>query len=167
MLKVVNFFKSYKVHLLDISTVYKAFDKRENSIKVYEDWFMYVKKNPTDYSQIIEEITADVNITKVDKINLLEKVYFEIERWEFRNLTDKFEFDIKAQISKLMNELTPSDYVYIRDYYKEEYPFAGIEYTFEKDDKSFVIDSISPEVNKNANDIYNILEKIKFYYETE
>lgn len=167
MLKVVNFFKSYKVHLLDISTVYKAFDKRENSIKVYEDWFMYVKKNPTDYSQIIEEITADVNITKVDKINLLEKVYFEIERWEFRDLTDKFEFDIKAQISKLMNELTPSDYVYIRDYYKEEYPFAGIEYTFEKDDKSFVIDSISPEVNKNANDIYNILEKIKFYYETE
>lgn len=167
MLKVVNFFKSYKVHLLDISTVYKAFDKRENSIKVYEDWIMYVKKNPTDYSQIIEEITADINITKVDKINLLEKVYFEIERWEFRNLTDKFEFDIKAQISKLMNELTLSDYAYIKDYYKEEYPFAGIEYTFEKDDKSFVIDSINPEVNKNLNDKYHILEKIKFYYETE
>lgn len=167
MLKVVNFFKSYKVHLLDISTVYKAFDKRENSIKVYEDWIMYVKKNPTDYSQIIEEITADVNITKVDKINLLEKVYFDIERWEFMDLRDKYEFDIKEAISEILNDLTLSDYNYLKDYYKEEYPFFNIEYTFEKDDKSFVIDSISSEVNKNANDIYNILEKIKFYYETE
>ena len=167
MLKVVNFFKSYKVHLLDISTVYKAFDKRENSIKVYEDWFMYVKKNPTDYSQIIEEITADINITKVDKINLLEKVYFEVERWEFRDLRDKYEFDIKEAISEIINDLTLSDYNYLKDYYKEEYPFFNIEYTFEKDDKSYLIDSISPEITNNINDKYHLYEKIKFYYETE
>lgn len=167
MLKIVNFFKSYKVHLLDISTVYKAFDKRENSIKVYEDWIMKVKKVPTDYSQIIEEITADINITKIDKIDLLEKVYFDIERWEFKDFKDKFEFDIKAEISKLINELTLDDYIYIKDYYKEEYPFAGIEYTFEKDDKSYTIDSINPEINNNLKDKYNLFEKIKFYYETE
>lgn len=167
MLKVVNFFKSYKVHLLDISTVYKAFDKRENSIKVYEDWLMKVKKNPTDYSQIIEEITSNINITKVDKIDLLEKIYFDIERWEFMDLKDKFEFDIKAEISKLINELTLNDYIYIRDYYREEYPFAEIEYTFEKDDKFYTIDSIDPEINNAIDDKYQLFEKIKFYYEAE
>lgn len=82
MLKIVNFFKSYKVHLLDISTVYKAFDKRENAIKIYEDWLLSVDKKMTDYSTLIEEITADINITKKDKVVLLEQVYFDIERWE-------------------------------------------------------------------------------------
>lgn len=164
MLKIVNFFKSYKVHLLDISTVYKAFDKRENSIKIYEDWLLNVNKTADDYSQIIEEITADININKVDKINLLEEVYFDIERWEFKDLQDKFKFDIKQQIVDLLNEITYQDSITIIDHYKD-FPFAGIEYKFEKDDKLYFIEQIDPSVFKNIKDKNNILEQIKISYE--
>lgn len=164
MLKIINFFKSYKVHLLDISTVYRAFDKRDNSIKVYEDWIMKVKKEPTDYSQIIEEITADIDLYKEDKVKLLEQVYFDIERWEFRDLNDQFVIDIKQQIEELINEITYMDSVNIIDHYKG-WPFAGIEYTHEKDDKFYMIDSIDPESEIGLNIKYNILENMKIYYE--
>lgn len=164
MLKVVNFFKSYKVHLLDISTVYKAFDKRENSIKIYEDWLMNVNKTEDDYFALIEEITSDININKIDKINLLEKIRFIIERWEFKDLEDKVEMCIKDELYKLYSEISYEDYISITDHYKG-YPFAGIEYTFEKPDKFYFIDSIDPEINKNIKDKQNIYEKIKFYYE--
>lgn len=164
MLKVVNFFKSYKVHLLDISTVYKAFDKRENSIKVYEDWILNVKKTADDYCHLIEEITADVNIHKTDKIHLLEKIYFDIERWEFKDLKDKFEFDLKYQINSLINELTYDDAVMIKDHYKG-LPFAGIEYTYDKNDYSIVIESIDPSIDITLKNKYNIFDRIKIEYE--
>lgn len=164
MLKVVNFFKSYKVHLLDISTVYKAFDKRENSIKVYEDWILKVKTNPTDYVHLIEEITADIDLYKQDKVKLLEKVYFDIERWEFKDFDDKFIFAIKQEIAAIINEFIFDDSVIITDHGKE-FPFAEIEYTHESDDKAYWIESVDPESQIELKNKYNIFEKIKIYYE--
>ena len=164
MLKIVNFFKSYKVHLLDISTVYKAFDKRENSIKVYEDWILKVKKCPDDYTHIIEEITGDTNITTPDKVKLLEQIYFDIERWEFKDFKDQFEFDLKYQISKLLEELTYEDKVTVTDHYKG-WPFAGIEYTHENDDYSTIIEEITPNIEINMRNKFNILDNIKIEYE--
>lgn len=163
MLKIVNFFKSYKVHLLDISTVYKVFDKRENSIKVYEDWLLSVNKNTTDYSTIIEEITGDINLTKTDKVAILDQIYFDIERWEFIDLEDKYEF--KDQIASLINTLICDDKVIINDNDGKEFPFTEIEHTYEKDDKYFNLDSIHPEINKIINDEYKVLDQIKILYE--
>lgn len=162
MLKVVNFFKSYKVHLLDISTVYKAFDKRENSIKIYDDWINNTTKEPSDYSQIIEEITADINLNKSDKIKLLEKVYFDIERWEFKDFNNTI--IIKDRINTIINEMTYQDSVNIIDHYKG-YPFAGIDYTYDKDDRVSLIDAIDSETEKNLNYKYNIFDRMKIYYE--
>lgn len=164
MLKIVNFFKSYKVHLLDISTVYKAFDKRENSIKIYEDWILKVKTNPTDYVHLIEELTADINLYKKDKVKLLEKIYFDIERWEFRDLSDEFIFDAKQQISALIDEFTLDDSVIITDTEKESL-FHEIEYTYESDDKAYWIDSADIDNDISVNTKYDIFEKIKIYYE--
>lgn len=164
MLKVVNFFKSYKVHLLDISTVYKAFDKRENSIKVYDDWINEVNKEPGDYSQIIEEISNDIDLNKSDKIKLLEKVYFDIERWEFKDFDDQFIFDIKRQINNIMNKMILDDSVNIIDSF-EDHPFAGIEYTFDKQDKAYWIESIDTDSEIALNNKYNIFDNIKIYYE--
>lgn len=164
MLKVVNFFKSYKVHLLDISTVYKAFDKRDNSIKIYEDWISSIKTNPTDYFNIIEEITGNSNLYKEDKIHLLEKIYFEIERWEFKDFKDSFIFDIKQQINQIINEFLYKDTILINDEHGE-FPFAGIEYEHEKDDNFYAIDSIDSEINTMINNKYNIFDRIKIIYE--
>ena len=162
MIKIVNFFKSYKVHLLNISTVYKVFDKRENSIKIYDDWIMNVKTNPTDYSTIIEEISYDNNLSKSDKVMLLEQIKFEIERWEFRDLNDKYDFIDK--INTIITELTLSDKVIIDDM---KFPFHELEYTYDRNDRFYTLDSIHPEVNKTIKDNYTILEQIKISYEKD
>lgn len=162
MLKVINFFKSYKVHLLNISTVYKAFNKRENSIKIYDDWITTVIKEPGDYSQIIEEITGDIHLTKTDKVKLLEKVYFDIERWEFKDFEDYI--TIRDEINRILNEIIFSDSVNIKDTY-EDHPFAGIEYTYDKNDRSILIDSIDLEIESVLKTKYNIFDNIKISYE--
>jgi hypothetical protein len=165
MLKVVNFFKSYKVHLLNISTVYKAFDKRENSIKIYEDWITSGQLEPSDYSQIISEITGDIDITKQDKIILLEKIKFDIERWEFMHLDDKYIFDeLREQIASSLNIVNAIDAVIVTDHYKG-FPFAGIEYTYQRDDILNIISSMTPYNDINLTNKCNILDRMKIYYE--
>jgi len=114
---------------------------------------------------IIEEITANINLHKQDKVKLLEKVWFDVERWEFKDFDDKFIFDIKQQIQAMMNELILSDSVPVKDYYMEEYPFAEIEYTFEKGDKTYMIESMDPETESTLSEKYNIFDRIKFIYE--
>lgn len=165
MLKVVNFFKSYKVHLLDISTVYKAFDKRENSIKIYDNWITEIIKEPGDYSQIIEEISGDINLTKSDKIKLLEKVYFDIERWEFKDFNDEYIFDMKQQIQAILNKMTLDDSITIIDRYNDDSPFANIEYTYDKDDRLYLVESMNTESENILYYKYNIFDNIKIYYE--
>ena len=50
--KIINFFKSWKVHLLGINTVYKFNDPMENTIKILEDQEYRIRNNQIDYVYI-------------------------------------------------------------------------------------------------------------------
>lgn len=57
IIKIINFFKSWKVHLLGINTVYKFADPFENTVKIlechkYRDRFDFVKSNVFVYGSV-------------------------------------------------------------------------------------------------------------------
>lgn len=90
IIKIINFFKSWKVHLLGINTVYKFDDKLENTIKILErnqeriridsikgNIFTYgcVKINPIDATNVSGEKYTDVFPDLVEYSDELQAYY--------------------------------------------------------------------------------------------
>lgn len=167
MLKVIDFFKSYKVHMLGISTIYKAFDKRENTIRMYEDWFTTGKIDHSTILALIEEITLDNKLSKSTKIDILEKIKFDIERWEYLHYKDKYTMAIKQEIAEIISRLTCSTTVTLVDHEKDSI-FHEIVYGYDRDESGLsAIDSVEPNISKITNDSYKLLDKIQFKYISE
>jgi hypothetical protein len=82
MTKIINFFKSYKVYLLGINTVYIFNDPLQNTIRAYDKIdsmiISYVRK---DMVNVIDGIQPTINITPKDKYKLLEKIYLDVSTW--------------------------------------------------------------------------------------
>lgn len=59
LMKVINFFKSWKVHLLGINTIYKMDDPFENTVQILDDQDMHIRTL----------IASNVHVADVVKIN--------------------------------------------------------------------------------------------------
>ena len=73
--KIINFFKSWKVHLIGINTIYKFDDGLENTIKILEDQEYRVK---FDNQKQKVYIADDVKINPLDATNISGKKYSEL-----------------------------------------------------------------------------------------
>ena len=78
---VINFFKSYKVELLGITTVYKLGDKYTNYIKPIDIANLSIDFLKSDNIIVKDCLNNFSNLTKEERVKVLEKVYLEISRW--------------------------------------------------------------------------------------
>ena len=79
--KVVNFFKSYKVDIMSINTIYKFDDKLENKIKMIDSIlfkYLYTKESTIE---VLSKLRNTSNLTKEERIKLLDQLYIEITFW--------------------------------------------------------------------------------------
>lgn len=79
--KVVNFFKSYKVDIMSINTIYKFDDKLENKIMMIDSiLFKYLYTKETTI-EVLSKLKLTSNLTKEERIKLLDQLYIEITFW--------------------------------------------------------------------------------------
>lgn len=57
--KIINFFKSWKVQLLGVNTMYKLDDILDNAVKILEDDEYRIKYNQMDYSYINHKVSVN------------------------------------------------------------------------------------------------------------
>lgn len=111
MFKIINFFKSYQVQMLNINTIYKFDDALDNKITMIDDvWLTYV------YTKIDNMVMRDsVKSTSVynpnDSINIKEKYWMETHWWRNLNINDKME--IIERIASMLVTLFEKDKVNI------------------------------------------------------
>lgn len=79
--KVIDFFKSYKVTLLSLNTIYVFDDKFDNKIDIIDDWRITSIFNKDEYWKFTERISKQVDLTKEEHIELIEKMFFDISTW--------------------------------------------------------------------------------------
>jgi len=83
MEKVINFFKSYKTHLIEINTVYKFYNKLENTIRaidcIGELTDIYNVDDGVKYGDII--ISLKSNRKEIEKLGIDEQVWLKAWRW--------------------------------------------------------------------------------------
>lgn len=77
--KVINFFKSYKVDIMSINTVYVFDDKLENKIKMIDSAFIQYMYQKQDTIDLLIDYKNMVSINPEDRIKLLENIYIEYE----------------------------------------------------------------------------------------
>ena len=105
---VINFFKSFKVTVLDINTVYKLDDKLQNTITMIDDWILtskFEKKMIFPYQDKI----ASINETRTEKFKyeFIEKLY---RYWDvYRREPDLYK--LKDEIAAQLNKLTLPDFM--------------------------------------------------------
>ena len=79
--KVVNFFKSYKVDIMSINTIYKFDDKLENKINIIDSIlfkYIYTKQSTIE---AISKLKTTSKLTKEERIKLIDELYLEITFW--------------------------------------------------------------------------------------
>lgn len=92
MQKVVNFFKSYKTHLIEINTVYKFYNKLENTIRAIDNIAeltdIYHVGDDLKYSDIIFSLKS--NRKEKEKFKIDEQIWLKSWRWIFNEYSDLF-----------------------------------------------------------------------------
>lgn len=79
--KVVNFFKSYKVDIMSINTIYKFDDKLENKIKMIDSiLFKYIYTKQTTI-EALSKLKNTVKLTKEERMKIIDELYIEITFW--------------------------------------------------------------------------------------
>lgn len=118
--KVVNFFKSYKVDIMSINTVYIFDNKLDNKIKMIDSAFIQYFYHKQDTIDLMSKLQWTADTIKEDRIKLQEKMYidytFFIDR--FYTQEDVFKDNIQDIISVLDREdnCTPIDSLTIDSY---------------------------------------------------
>ena len=107
LLKVINFFKSWKVHLLGVNTLYRYDDPFENTVQILDDQDMHIKIG----------IASNVNVYGIVKINPEKRIdgldykdiYSDWDEFNFRLGDNCRPVDRVRVISRTQNKITYTD----------------------------------------------------------
>ncbi len=93
MYKIMNFFKSYKVDILNTNVIYKFDDKLENWIKIIDEIsfrYNFLKTDRVDMDDYINKM--NVHLRPKEIINIDEKMYMDITYWVHKIFKDYMEY---------------------------------------------------------------------------
>ena len=136
--KVISYFHSYTVQLLDITTILRLNDKLDNTIKVIESVALAITRQQLDYNKLLENTYLQVSINPHDRLNVLENIRLDIEWFVELLRRDKLDYLVDA--------------------------IASIEVdTLKKDVFGLLNGNISKiEVQRTLSRIYNVLDLVSY-----
>ena len=117
IMMVINFYKSYKVHILGINTIYYFDDKLEGWLQIIDKLILHRFLEKDEVIHLVERIKRSVKFEPKEKVALYERIWLDITTWV------NMHFD---------------DWIYLRDV------LVGIFHVLEKDDE-IILDDVLEE----------------------
>lgn len=93
MFKVLNFFKSYTVDILNTNTIYRFDDKLDNKIKMIDEIFfkyVFTKRDKFNIDDFIKAL--NIHLEPSERISPEDKIYMDISRWVNKIFESKMEY---------------------------------------------------------------------------
>ena len=112
VMDIVNFFKSFKVTILDLNTVYIFDDKIQCSVFIEDDWILkstFTKQLHFPYNDRLGSVTS--KITPGDNMSPVDHYYI----FRIKDLQTRLDFNIDDKISRISEKMEQHDYVGIKD----------------------------------------------------
>lgn len=112
---VINFYKSYKVHFLGINTIYTFADKSdEGSIRIIDDMLLNRFFQRSEFIKLYEEFSKSfVTMSYTERVNLIERIYFDISTWVYRNYEDQI--NVNDRIGSMLVSFITHTLIYLTD----------------------------------------------------
>lgn len=152
---VIDFYKSYKVHFLGINTLYYYDDKNEGWFKII-DWILlnrYFEKE--EIIPVIERVfDMSVSMTKVDKYEIIERVYLDISTRKDLDMVEKAR--LKDILRDLISHLIIGDAVGYKDTVEAIKPYH--EYFKRMPDEYIINDNPDIKVSSETKEVSPITE---------
>lgn len=112
---VINFYKSYKVHFLGINTIYTFADKSdEGSIRIIDDMLLNRFFQRSEFVKLYEEFSRNfVSMNYKERVNLIERIYFDISTWVYNNYEKRI--NLRDKIGSIVANFVVHNFLYLVD----------------------------------------------------
>ena len=113
---IINFFKSYKVDVIHTNIMYIFDDRLNNKVNVIDKIILNYMLERDDKIHVSDCFKLLMDFTPEDRIDILEKIYFDITRWKAIQLVDRI--NIRDKWTYLLTVVF-SDYITVTEVIKD------------------------------------------------
>ena len=134
IMKVINFFKSYKTQMLNMTIIYKIDDKLENTLRAIDQIVDLISTfDLEERVEILEKIDIYATMQFKDKAELLDKILIEISRFvqmKFGDYYKPYDDIVKLVYKDLDDKIDFVDtlYMYLSTSFSDIYTFRDASY---------------------------------------
>lgn len=161
IMQVIDFYKSYKVHILGINTIYYFDDPLEGYIHLIDDLLLNRWFEKDEVIALVDRMfNYQVKLEPKDKVRLVERIYFDISTWAYKDYKD---YIILKDLADVISVLYKDDYMDMPESIKLMVTLLG-------ESSIFLFDTIgSNNIRFDTKEsISNFVENLyftRFYYE--
>ena len=141
VMDIINFFKSFKVSILDLNTIYIVDDKMQCTVFIEDDWIlknMFTKKLQFPYNDKMSNYSS--SFTSGDNLSPVDHYYIS----RIKDMESRINFVIEEKISNISTISENHDYFEIKD------GVSNYNYTYTKEDIAGIKKDRSPRKNMHT-----------------
>jgi len=149
---VIDFYKSYKVHIWGINTIYYFDDPLDGYIQLIDDVLLNRWFEKNEIISIIDRICGiNSKLSKEERIHIYDKIYFDISTWVYKNYRTTIE--LKDIADAFLTILNKDDELNIDEEYKYHINML-------KESGIHLIEIINSSVDISKSDEIKFIERI-------
>jgi hypothetical protein len=105
---VINFYKSYKTHILGINTIYYFDDPNEGYIQLIDDLLLNRWFEKDEALALLDKLfKTTIKLEPKEMIRLKDRVYFDISTWKYKGYTERIKLtDYRETILRMIEKST-------------------------------------------------------------
>ena len=156
---IINFFKSYKVDVINANIIYKFDDRLHNKVRIYDKILFNYVYTRTDKIPTADCVKFYNHFNWKEPIPIIDKMILDITYWKERHFIDTVPVDDRDHWKEILVTFDAwHDHVPVTDI------VAQMNHTYHWGDHTGVSDCMKPTVHKNIHDRVSIDEGLYFKY---
>lgn len=159
---IINFFKSYKVDVINANIIYKFDDRLHNKIRIYDKIIFNYIYNRTDKIPTADCAKFLNTFNWREDIAILDKILLDITYWKEKHFIDDVPVDDTDHWKEILVTFDSwHDHIHINDL------IVTMNHNYTWGDHISITENMIPTVYKNPRDKISIDESIYFIYKDE
>ena len=159
---IINFFKSYKVDVINANIIYKFDDRLHNKVRIYDKIIFNYLYTRTDKIPVSDCINFLNHFDWREQIPVIDKMLLDITYWKEKHFYDNVPVDDKDHWKEILVTFDAwHDHIFVNDIVTQ------MNHNYTWGDRLAPIDCMKPTSRVTYKDRINVDESIYFIYRDE